>query len=170
MILKLIGGILILGGCAGFGIAICVTHRRTVRYLQQLIAAINYMECELQYRLTPLPELCSKASAIGSGCIQSFFTVLEHELKSQIRPDPQSCVRIALKKVTDMPSCIVSQIELLGVTLGHFGIEGQLEGFQEVRSSCEQTLSKLTENQDTRLRSYQTLAVCAGAGLIILFM
>lgn len=170
MILKVIGAILTVGGCAGFGIGICVSHRRTVRYLQQLIAAINYMECELQYRLTPLPELCAKASAIGSGCIRSFFSVLEQELKTQIRPDPQSCVHSAVTKVADIPPCISAQIEKLGITLGHFGLEGQLEGFHEVRLSCEQTLNQLTQDQETRLRSYQTLAVCAGAALAILFI
>lgn len=170
MILKLIGAALIFSGCAGLGIAICATHRKTVRYLQQLIAAVNYMECELQYRLTPLPELCSKAAAITGGCLQRFFTALEHELCTQIRPDTQSCFQYALKSVTDMPQDIYRQITELGKTLGHFGLEEQIKGFQQIRLSCEQALETLTKNQDIRLRSYQTLAVCAGAAIVILFI
>lgn len=170
MLLKLIGAILVIGGSAGFGIVISVSHRKTVRHLQQLIAAVNYMECELQYRLTPLPELCCKASAMGSGCIKRFFTALENELNTQIRPDPHSCVQSVLSRTMDMPLCIQKQIAELGCTLGQFGLEGQLEGFRKVRISCEQALEKLTTNQDVRLRSYQTLAVCAGAALAILFI
>lgn len=170
MILKLVGAALIILGCGGFGCAINYAHRKTVRHLQQLIASINYMECELQYRLTPLPELCQKAAAIGSGCISAFFKILEKELQTQIRPDPQSCVQSAVAQVPDIPDCIRSKIMDLGITLGSFGLEGQLEGFQKVRFSCEQLLSELTQQQDVRLRSYQTLAVCAGAALVILFI
>ena len=138
--------------------------------MQQFIAAVNYMECELQYRLTPLPELCRKASTIGSGCIERFFISLENELNTQIRPDPQSCIQSVLAQTHDIPLCIQKQITELGNTLGQFGLEGQLDGFEKVRVSCEQALAQLTANQDVRLRSYQTLAVCAGAALAILFI
>ena len=170
MILKLIGAVLIVFGCGGFGVAINYSHRKTVKHLQQLIAAINYMECELEYRLTPLPELCKRASAIGSGYISTFFTTLEQELQTQIRPDPQSCVESSVAKVSDIPDSIRLQLLELGTTLGSFGLKGQLEGFQKVRLSCEQLLSNMTQSQDVRLRSYQTLAVCTGAALVILFI
>jgi hypothetical protein len=48
MILKWLGASLIILGCGGFGLAIASSHRREIQSLKKLIAALDYMECELQ--------------------------------------------------------------------------------------------------------------------------
>ena len=54
MILKVIGVILVIAGCGGVGFRIAANHRLEEKTLRQLIGILDYMECELQYRLTPL--------------------------------------------------------------------------------------------------------------------
>ena len=57
-----------------------------------------------------------------------------------------------------------------GQTLGCFDLKGQLLGIEEVRSQCAAALDQLALGREDRLRSYQTLGLCAGAALVILFV
>jgi stage III sporulation protein AB len=77
---------------------------------------------------------------------------------------------VAIDKCTSLPEkthcCLIS----LGRTLGKFDLQGQMKGMDTVIAECERELSKLQNNKEERLRSYQTLGLCAGAGLAILFI
>ena len=54
--------------------------------------------------------------------------------------------------------------------IGRFDLEGQLQGLESVRVYCRDQLDNLAKDRDVRLRSYQTLGLCAGAALAILFV
>lgn len=170
MNLKILGAVLVIVGCGGFGFMIAATHRREEKTLQQLMAALDHMSCELQYRLTPLPELCRQAAAESSGVVRAVFCTLVQELESQISPDVERCMRAALSKVKDMPKLTNEAMLLLGRSMGRFDLEGQLMGLESVRQSCCIRAESLAKNRDIRLRSYQTLGLCAGAALAILFI
>ena len=58
----------------------------------------------------------------------------------------------------------------LGKSLGRFDLNGQLQGIEQVRAHCRRELSSLENGRDQRIRGYQTLGVCAGAALAILFV
>ena len=54
--------------------------------------------------------------------------------------------------------------------LGKFDMSGQLRGLENARNVCRENLELLMYNKDRRLRSYQTLGLCAGAAVAILFV
>ena len=82
----------------------------------------------------------------------------------------KSCCLQALSRVKDMPDSVNSILILLSDTLGRFDLSGQLNGLDYAINQANQLLDKLTFDQDQRLRSYQTLALCAGAALAILLV
>lgn len=168
--MKWIGALLVIAGCGGFGLALAVSHRKTENTLRQLINALDFMECELRYRLTPLPQLCRQTAAERSGCIRSVFSILAQELEDQISPDVKSCMNAAIAKSGELPPQVKKILLTLGQTLGRFDIDGQLTGLNAARQECRAELEGLTQNRDVRLRSYQTLGLCAGAALAILFL
>ena len=170
MILKLIGTMLVIAGCGGVGFRIAANHRYEERSLRQLIGILDYMECELQYRMTPLPELCRQASVEFSGGIGKVFAELAVEMEAQISPDIEMCMRVSVGKVSKIPPLALEELQLLGKSIGRFDIEGQLKGLESVRQDCRRRLEGLTFNRDARLRSYQTLGLCAGAAIAILFV
>lgn len=170
MTFKILGALLVLVGCGGFGLMIASSHRREVRTLRQLISLLDYMACELQYRYTPLPDLCRLAASEGTGILRQIFLNLSMELEDQISPDVQRCMEAALSKCRDIPKVTRRSLMLLGSCLGRFDMKGQLKGLENVRSECRRLLENLTQNQETRLRSYQTLGICAGAAIAILFI
>ena len=170
MIYKLIGAALVIIGCGGFGFSLVATHIKEERTLRQLLSVLDYMECELQYHLTPLPALCNKAGGEAKGILGQVFMMLSRELEAQISPDVAHCMDAVLSKVPELTKSAVEILRFLGGSLGRFDLEGQLKGFETVRQECRQKLLALNNNRDYRLRSYKTLGLCAGAALAILFI
>ncbi len=145
-----------------------LAHRREVAALHQLIQAMDVMICELEYRLTPLAELCRFGAEKIKGPIQAFLVALADNLDNQISPDVGLCTVAALKEIPTVPKYASSQLQVLGQTLGRFDLSGQLTGLERCRQSCLGQLEVLEHQQSQRLRSYQTLGFCAGAALAIL--
>ena len=170
MILKFIGAIFVIAGCGSIGFRIAANHRIEEKNLRQLIGILDYMECELQYRLTPLPELCRQASKEFSGLLGNIFKELSVEMDAQNSTDIELCMSSALKKVGRLPPLTQEKLFLLSRSMGRFDMEGQLKGLDAVRQECRRQVENLTQNRDVRLRSYQTLGLCAGAALAILFV
>lgn len=168
MNLKLIGSILIIAGCGGVGFSMAASHRREENALRQLIRALDYMGCELQYHLTPLPELCRNAAAESGGSISRVLLKLATELENQIAPDATACMNAALSATDKLPQRAKKNLQLLGASLGRFDLQGQLSGLEGARTQCRRELDELSDNRDVRLRSYQTLGLCAGSALAIL--
>lgn len=170
MYLKIVGAAMVVAGCGGFGFTLAANHRREEKTLRQLIGVLDFMECELQYHLTPLPELCRQAAKESTGPLSGLYLHLARELEDQISPDVASCMRSALAKTPNLPPVTRSCLEALGMSLGRFDLNGQLRWLEAVRTSCRRELESLSSNRDVRLRSYQTLGLCAGAALAILFL
>lgn len=168
MLLKVLGAVLIVAGCGGVGFRIAANHRREECSLRQLICALDFMECELQYRLTPLPQLCRLTA---KEFVQlPIFEALALELESQISADMERCMASALRRVKNVPHETEQALLQLGKSLGRFDLQGQLRGFEAVRQECRRNLEYLGNNRENRLRSYKTLGLCAGAALAILFI
>ena len=169
MSVKWIGAILVIAGCGGAGFSITAKHRQREIQMRQLMAALQYMESDLQYRLTPLPELCRSAGRECSGILREVFCNLARELSWQTAPDAGSCMHAALKRSHDLSPELRKLLLRLGRGLGRFDLQGQIRSLQAVQGACKEELIKMCKNRDTRLRSYQTLGLCAGAALAILF-
>lgn len=170
MTLKWIGAVLVIAGCGGFGFSIALSYQRQLRIMAQLIQVLEYMECELEYRMTPLPQLCLEASRQVSGCMSRVFQVLAKELDNQISPDAGCCMKAALAKISEIPERVRGILELLGTSLGRFHLSGQLKEIKAVKQQCQSELEFLRSQRDNRVRSCQTLGICGGIALVILFI
>ena len=167
---KWIGAALILVGCGGFGFSLCIQHRIQETSLRQLICVLDYMSCELQYHMTPLPELCSAAATETSGDLARVFHALAANLEAITTADVSSAMEDALLRFPNLPPKTLDNLRLLGRSMGRFDLNGQLAGLEALRSSCRSALEQFTTQRDTRLRNYQTLGLCAGAALAILLI
>lgn len=167
---KWFGAILIIISCSGCGFAIAAGKRREERLLCQMTGILQFMETELQYRLTPLPELCRMAAGETKGILRNVFMNLHRELNWRKLPDAGSCMYAAIQRSGEIPARVRRLLVQLGHTLGRFDLPGQLQGIQAVRKRCEESLGSIRKNREERLRSYQTLGVCAGMALAIILI
>ena len=170
MTLKLFGAILIVVSCGSIGFLMTAAHRKEVNSLEQLVSILDYFMCILQHHMLPLAEICRSVDSKFTGSICKVFLLLAEELDSQVAPSAQICMEVALSKSKDIPVRTYNVLQKLGKSLGDFGLEGQLKGINAVQSECKEILKNCTKNQDCRLRSYQTLAICAGIAVAILFV
>lgn len=170
MILKIIGSILIIFGCGVCGYIISQNERYEAKLLRQLIAVLDYMQRELQFRLTALPALCRQAALVSKGPIGDVFKYLSEELEKQDSSTVPQCMERALGRVSKSIPLPIEHLKQLGDDLGRFDLTGQLQGLQYLRAECHSKLKKQLNGQDNRLRNYQTLCLCAGAAIVILFI
>lgn len=170
MSLKIIGATCIFAACGACGFAMAAQHMGKIRRLQNLLSAVDYMECELQCRCTPLPQLCRQAGHQSRGKVQQILIMLADELDAQISPNVQRCMASVMDRVGDLEKPLTEALTEFGRNLGKFDLSGQMQGLHNTRIFCEEMLQRLMMNKDSRLRSYQTLGLCAGAAIVILFM
>lgn len=170
MMYKWLGAALIVGGCGGFGVCLAGSYCREERRLGQLLCALRYMYSQLQYQLSPLPELCRQAGLEAGGAVGSVLLQLSRELESCQYPDAASCMRTAMQQRTDLSARSRRLLNQLGRELGRFDLAGQLQGIQAVKAACREQRQLLSQDRQLRLRSYRTLSLCAGTALAILFL
>ena len=170
MILRIVGAVIILSSCGGFGFYLAAEHKREEQCLRSLAKAIDLMICELEYRQPPLPQLIEMVSLQIQGPIAQFFGALAHRLQTHIDADASDCTGEVLKDFTALPLRTRLVLQQLGIGLGRFSLSGQVSCLQGVAQLCARDLRSLAQDRDVKLRSYRTLGLCAGTALIILFI
>lgn len=167
---KWIGAILVVAACSGCGFSMAAAYKTEEKMLREIMRILQYMECELTYRLTPIPDLCRQAGSESGGVIGNIFVRLSEELEAQISPDVYSCMLSLLNTEQNLPDAVRMLLKSIGTTLGRFDLSGQLQELEAVQASCSAELEYLKIHREERLRGYQTLGLCAGAALVILFI
>jgi len=165
-----LGAILVITGCGGFGLMMALNYKREEKTMEKLLAVLEYIQCELQYRMTPLPEAFRKAASVSDGCIARVIGKLAYEMDRQIAPDAASCMHAVLNRELDIPQRVRRALLDLGHTLGRFDLSGQLQEMESLHLRCYGELKQLNSQKEDRIRGYQTLGLCAGAALAILLI
>ncbi len=168
--MKLLGAVLIIVGCGGIGFSMCHTHRRLEQALEQLMRSLDWMVWELNCRMPPLNALCRGAAQVSKGSVRRVLDKLAQELDAQVTPDASSCMTAALAKVPNLPPQLTEHFQNLGTSLGHFDLQGQIAALESASMLCRRDLDELGRNRQLRLRNYQTLGICTGVALVILFL
>ena len=71
--LKLIGALLLAGGAGALGCSAAAQLSRRVAVLRALLGALEGMEREIAFRLTPMPELLERAAAESPPPVRTLF-------------------------------------------------------------------------------------------------
>lgn len=167
---QMIGSMLIIASCGGYGLLLAASYRQRERELNRLLTAIRFMENQLSYQLTPLPELCRQAGKEAGGKVGEVLQNLARELRWQSAPDVAGCMGAALGRTGEIPRPLRSLLVALGKNLGRFDLPGQLRGLEGIREAALHQLEELRAGREPRLRSYRTLGLCAGGALVILLL
>lgn len=170
MTIRIIGAMLVIAGCGGIGFSMAFSHLRAESALVQLLRLTEFLSEELRCRLTPLPQACYLCARQGKGPVGAVFSQLARELEQQLQPDATSCMAAVLERQPSLPEAVKRNLVLMGQSLGRFDLSGQLSGLASVRQIAQRDLDGLRCDQDSRLRSYRTLGLCAGAALAILLI
>jgi stage III sporulation protein AB len=138
--------------------------------LSETIKALELMHCQMEYRLTPLPELCSILRAGCGGTTGKVFDALGHELSRPDAEDVQASMKKALSLHPELPELCGKSLERLSITLGKTDLMTQLQGIKLETELLQKELQNIQKEQPARLKSYRTLGICCGIALAILLL
>ena len=170
MNMKLIGALLMMLGCGGVGFSMTKNHKKEENAMLELCRSLEWMILELNYRMPPLSSVCRGAADVCKGCISRVFERLANELDRQITPDAYACMVAALASVPGVPERVTMHLKDLGTSFGKFDLQGQISGLETTLALCKGELQIMKNGREVRLRTYQTLGLCAGAALVILLL
>ena len=142
---------------------------RDTALLRALAAFIDCLGNELSYRMSPLPDALRATAQVHKSKLSPIFVSLAEQLEQQISPNVSSCMEYVLRQQR-LPKNTMQQLSELGGLLGAYDLQGQQNGLNMARQNCMRILSQLEHDRTQRVRSYQTLGLCAGAALAILFI
>jgi len=157
-------------GCGGFGLSMSGYFRKERQLLQSMISMLSFLECQLQYQLTPLPELCRQAGRASGGILEEIFLNFSRELDWQNAPDTDSCMNEAIRRSRNVPARVRELLRRMGRSLGRFDLPGQLQEFDQLRKQCELELRQISETLEPRVKTCRTLSLCVGAAAAILLI
>lgn len=169
--LRLAGAVLLAAGPAVIGFHAASRLARRPRLLRELAAALEQMEREISFRLTPLPELFVRLSQEYSGPVGALFACCARDMDDLGQRSLSQIWRQALTEATlDLDSRGQRALEELGEVLGRYDGDG-------LRGALRQTCGELTaaaeeaeREQERKGRMDQVLGLTTGALLVILLM
>lgn len=170
MTVHLMGAALILSGCGWFGFSMANAYRTEEQGLRQLTRGLEYMECELQFIQTPLPQLLQKTAGVLRGEMSRILARVGQELEEGAWAEVADCMEQVLAERPALSQRLHGHLRQLGQELGQFDLNGQLSSLRALREQCLLERQELARDRQTRLRSYQTLGLCTGAALAVLLL
>ena len=169
--LKLIGALLLAGGAGALGCSAAAQLSRRVAVLRALLGALEGMEREIAFRLTPMPELLERAAAESPPPVCTLFARCRTLLDELGERSMAELWREALEQVPlglDGPGRLA--LEELGEVLGRYDGDGQREALAHTRAELSRALEQAREAREKQGRMYQVLGITAGAFLVILLL
>ncbi len=168
---RLMGCVLLLCACVGMGVAAVMGLRARVVQLRGFLAALEEMAREVQFRLTPMPELLSNLGDRLKGPVGEFFRLCAGGLDGLDRRPFSKLWREALE-ATDL--CLEEEdlllLEELGNSLGRYDSRRQCEALIQTRDRLEENLIAAMDRRERLGRVYGALGLAAGAFLIIVLI
>jgi stage III sporulation protein AB len=168
--IKVLGAAAIVLGCAAFGLSSAYKERREASQLRALIYLLDNFKLALMHNSPSIANVCRKIATDKSNQVHELFLELANVLDRHVSPNVSGCMDKIVDKFPELTESIRTALHLIGDSLGAYGLELQLSGLASVRATLSQTLKNLREGQRERHRCMQTLWLCAGAGLAILFV
>ncbi len=168
--LKGIGAALVILACGICGFSMAGSFRYLENTLGEMIKALELMHCQMEYRLTPLPEICGILCAGCGGVVGKVFEAFGKELRKTDTADAEACMKKALEFYPEMPEKCGKSLERLSITLGKTDLTTQLHGIKLEQELLRKELGNIQKDQPARLKSYRTLGICCGIALAILLL
>lgn len=166
--IRWLGAAFIIGSCGSCGIAMAMAQLREEGIVKELLRFLSGIRWELEYRMTPLPDLVENGAKVTHGALRCVLLRFMENLRNLSLPDAGSCMALALD--ASLPMNVIPLLRLLGDSLGRYDLSGQLEGLLGVEASCRDRLSELKQERGMKVHSCRILGFCAGIALAVLLV
>ena len=168
--MKWFGAWMVILGCGGTGFYLAASWKREEWMLGQLDGILDFLCCELRDKMPPLSDLFRNAAERTERPLKQVLLRFSTELDSQILPDAPRCMEAALAKGPELPEKCRDLLRKLGGSLGRFHLDGQIQSLESCQQECQTLRKDMESRRESCVRGFQTLGLCIGAALAILFL
>lgn len=168
---KLLGIVLVAGGAAAMGHAAIERLQARAAALRALADALELMERELCFRLTPMPELFAELARRAQPPADRFFRQCAAGLDELPRRTLGELWQTAAAE--HLPALRRADLEVLlplGAVLGRYGGEEQRQALAQAAAELRQILAAADGERRQQSRVYTALSIAAGGLLVILLL
>lgn len=169
--MRLLGAALLASGPAIIGFCAAGRLARRPRILRQLAAALEQMEREISFRLTPLSEVFTMLSQEYSGPVGALFSGCAQEMDGLDRQPMSKLWRRALAEVSlDLEGRGLRALEELGEVLGRYDGDNLCIALKQACGELIAAAEEAEREREQKERMEQILGLTAGALLVILLV
>lgn len=169
--IRLIGALLTAAGGAFWGFAAARRLRRRARVLRQLAGAMEQMEREISFRLTPMPELMEELAAAYPPPVGTLFANCRRGLEDLGERSLAEIWRTALADTDlDLEGRGAAVLDELGEVLGRFEESSLRAALARAGAQLTREAELAREEAENRGRMYQTLGLASGGLVVILLL
>lgn len=169
--LRLAGALLLAMGPAVIGFRAADCLRRRPRRLRETAGALEQMEREISYRLTPLPELFSTLSQEYSGPVGELFARCARDMDGLGQRSMAQIWRQALSDAAlDIEGRGLRALEELGEVLGRYDGKAVRGALKRACAELYMAADEAEREWERKGRMDQVLGLTAGALLVILLI
>lgn len=169
--LRLAGALLLAVGAAWPGFSAAGRLSRRVTLLETLLAAVERMEREIAFSLTPLPRLFSDLAEECPPPAGAFFACCRDGLE-ELRTCPLArlWLRALEETLPELEGRGRAALAELGSSLGRYDGDSQRRALARAEEELLRALEEARGERDKQGRVYRVLGVTAGAFLVILLL
>ncbi len=168
---RLLGALLLSGGTTLLGFLAAARLNRRVGALRAFLGALELLERELSFRLTPMPALLAILAQRSPAPVDAFFTRC---LQSMDGLGEKTLAQIWDEALVAVPMDLGKEagqiLRELGSVLGRYDGQGQRESLNLAQIRLEQCLLAAGEERSRMGRVYRSLGLTLGALLVILLL
>lgn len=169
--LKLLGSILLAGGAAYLGFSATARLERRVRSLRTFLGALELLERELSFRLTPMPALLDRLAKQTGPPVGAFFARCRDGLSDL---GERTLSDLWSEALNGIPMDLGAEDRLilgeLGGILGRYDGAGQGEALALAQARLGQCLTAAAEERARLGRVYGALGLSVGTLLVIMLL
>jgi stage III sporulation protein AB len=169
--LKFVGGVLIIGAAALLGFLQAAHYERRPKQIRLLISALQRMETEIIYALTPLPEAFASLSKQIAEPVSSLFRLTSERLLTTVGTSTREIWQITVKDVWKRTSMKQAEQEVVLQLGSVLGLTDRGDQVKHLRLAVSQLQTEETESRDEQRRygkMWKSLGVLIGALIVIL--
>lgn len=169
--IRLVGAVFLAGGGAALGFGAVRRLERRVQVLNQMSLGLNMIRRELDWRMSPLPDLLSLASRETKGEVSDFFRLCSIGVRNlNGRPFRQIWQQGLEAAQLRMESEDFAVVEQLGSVLGRYDSGNQRQALEEAIARLDEQRKEAADQRNRLGKVYGMLGLTAGVFLVILLI
>lgn len=154
------------------GLGLARTVRRQQAQTLAFIDAVLRIRHELQYRLTPLPDVFLALQESREAAVAAFFSGLAGSLSVADTCTVGYACRQALRRTEGLciPAGVRTALMSLFDTLGKYDLDGNLQALDLALGRLREEARQLQGSATARCKTYVTLGVCTGLAVAVILI